>query len=86
VNWYNNRLLPLTVKQGKLKSAHGPYRGPGTKTNWPTDHRSQYNLNLKTEENIKGLNLVTAVKHMTVQVSGLLLQRKLQMMEHDLLY
>jgi hypothetical protein len=24
-----------------------PQRGPDTKTNWPTDRRSQYNLNLK---------------------------------------
>jgi hypothetical protein len=31
----------------KLKSGHGPPMGPGTKTNWPTDRRSQYNLNLK---------------------------------------
>jgi hypothetical protein len=28
----------------KLKSGHGPHWGPGTKTNWPTDRRSQYNL------------------------------------------
>jgi hypothetical protein len=30
----------------KLKSDHGPHWGPGTKKNWPTDHRSQYNLKL----------------------------------------
>jgi hypothetical protein len=28
----------------KLKSDHGPYWGPSTKMNWPTDHSSQYNL------------------------------------------
>jgi hypothetical protein len=30
----------------KLKSGHGPHWVPGTKTNWPTDRRSQYNLKL----------------------------------------
>jgi hypothetical protein len=28
----------------KLKSGYGPHWGPGTKTNWPTDRRSQCNL------------------------------------------
>jgi hypothetical protein len=31
----------------KLKSGHGPHWGPGTKMNWPTDRRTQYNLKLK---------------------------------------
>jgi hypothetical protein len=30
----------------KLKSDYEPQLGPGTKTNWPTDHRSQCNLKL----------------------------------------
>jgi hypothetical protein len=30
----------------KLKSGYGPNWGPSTKTNWPTDRRSQYNLKL----------------------------------------
>jgi hypothetical protein len=30
----------------KLKSGCGPHWGPGTKTNWPTDRRSQCNLKL----------------------------------------
>jgi hypothetical protein len=30
----------------KLKSGYGPNWGPGTKTNWPTDRRSQCNLKL----------------------------------------
>jgi hypothetical protein len=30
----------------KLKSGLGPHWGPGTKTNWPTDHGSQCNLKL----------------------------------------
>jgi hypothetical protein len=30
----------------KLKSGYGPNYGPGTKTNWPTDRRSQCNLKL----------------------------------------
>jgi hypothetical protein len=30
----------------KLKSRNGPHWGPDTKTNWPTDRRSQYNLKL----------------------------------------
>jgi hypothetical protein len=36
-------------------------------------------------ENIRGLHLAAA-KHATVEVSRLLLQPKLQMMGHDLLY
>jgi hypothetical protein len=35
------RRKEVIVKQRKLKSGH-----PGTKTNWPIDRRSQYNLNL----------------------------------------
>jgi hypothetical protein len=35
----------VLVRQRKLKSGHWPQRGPDTKTNWPTDRRSQYNLN-----------------------------------------
>jgi hypothetical protein len=35
------------VKQRTLKSGHEPQRAPDTKTNWPTDRRSKYNLNLK---------------------------------------
>jgi hypothetical protein len=35
------------VKHRKLKSTHGPHREPTTKTNWPTDHQSQYNLKLR---------------------------------------
>jgi hypothetical protein len=31
----------------KLKSGYGPHWGSGTKTNWPTDRRSQCNLKLK---------------------------------------
>jgi hypothetical protein len=34
------------VKQRKLKSGHGPQRGSEATTNWLTDRRSQYNLNL----------------------------------------
>jgi hypothetical protein len=30
----------------KLKSGHGLHWGPGTKANWSTDRRSQYNLKL----------------------------------------
>jgi hypothetical protein len=30
----------------KLKSGYGPHWGPGTKTNWPTDRRSQCHLKL----------------------------------------
>jgi hypothetical protein len=30
----------------KLKYAYGPHWRPGTKTNWPTDRRSQCNLKL----------------------------------------
>jgi hypothetical protein len=30
----------------KLKSGHLLQRGPDTKTNWPTERRSQYNLNI----------------------------------------
>jgi hypothetical protein len=30
----------------KLKSGHGSHLGPGTKTDWPTDRRSQCNLKL----------------------------------------
>jgi hypothetical protein len=30
----------------KLKSGYVPHWGPGTKTNWPTDHRWQCNLKL----------------------------------------
>jgi hypothetical protein len=37
------RRKKATVKQRKLKS--GPHKGPDTKMNWPTDRRSQYNLN-----------------------------------------
>jgi hypothetical protein len=29
-----------------LTSGYGPHCGTGTKTNWPTDHRSQFNLKL----------------------------------------
>jgi hypothetical protein len=42
--WRRNKLI---VKQKKLKSGHGPYKGPDTKTNRPTYRRSQYNLNLR---------------------------------------
>jgi hypothetical protein len=35
-----------TVKHRELKSGHGPHRKPTTKTNWLTDRRLQYNLNL----------------------------------------
>jgi hypothetical protein len=56
--WFNCKLQtrPLVregalheeiVKQRKLKSGDGLQRGPYTKTNWPIDRRSQYNLNLK---------------------------------------
>jgi hypothetical protein len=36
----------LNFQIKKLKSGHGPHRGPGTKTNWPTDRRSQYDFKL----------------------------------------
>jgi hypothetical protein len=32
----------------KLKSGYKPHWGPGTKTNWPTDRRSQCNLKLNS--------------------------------------
>jgi hypothetical protein len=35
----------VIVKQRKLKSGHGHHWGAGTKTNWLTDRRSQFNLN-----------------------------------------
>jgi hypothetical protein len=38
------RRMKAIVKQRKLKSGHGHHKGPDTKTNWPTDRRSQYNL------------------------------------------
>jgi hypothetical protein len=38
----------VIVTQRNLKSGHLPQRGPDTKTNRPTDHWSQYNLNLFT--------------------------------------
>jgi hypothetical protein len=38
------RRKKVITKQRKLKSGHGPHRGHGTKTNWPTDRWSQYNL------------------------------------------
>jgi hypothetical protein len=34
--WKRKKVI---VKQRKLKSDHVPHRGPGTKTNWPTDRR-----------------------------------------------
>jgi hypothetical protein len=37
----------VTVTQKKIKSGHGPHRGPGTEKNWLTDRQSQYNLNLR---------------------------------------
>jgi hypothetical protein len=39
--WKRKKVI---VRQRKLKSGHGPYRGPDTKMNWPTDHWAQYNL------------------------------------------
>jgi hypothetical protein len=35
----------VIVTQRNLTSGHPLQKGPGTKTNWPTDRRSQYNLN-----------------------------------------
>jgi hypothetical protein len=40
------RRKEVIVTQRKLKCGHGPQRDPDTKTNCPTDRRSQYNLNL----------------------------------------
>jgi hypothetical protein len=38
------------VKQRQLKSGHGPQSGLDTKTNWPTDRRSQHKLNLNLNQ------------------------------------
>jgi hypothetical protein len=38
--------LMYNCQTKKLKSVYGPYWGPGTKTNWPTDCRLQCNLKL----------------------------------------
>jgi hypothetical protein len=50
----------VIVKQRKLKSGQGPHRGPDTKKNWPTDRRSQYNLNLNM--NLKRKSLLGRVQ------------------------
>jgi hypothetical protein len=41
--WRRNKVI---ATQRKVKSGHLLERGPDTKTNWPTDRQSQYNLNL----------------------------------------
>jgi hypothetical protein len=39
-------LHEVNCQAKKLKSGYGPHWGPGTKTNWPTNCRSQCNLKL----------------------------------------
>jgi hypothetical protein len=50
------------VKQREIKSGHVPQKGPDTMTNWPTDFRSQYNLNLMWVCLIRGC----PQKHITI--------------------
>jgi hypothetical protein len=38
----------VIVTERNLKSCHLPQKGPGTKTNWPTDRRSQDDSNSKS--------------------------------------
>jgi hypothetical protein len=47
--WRGKKVI---AKQRKLKSCHEPHKGPNTKTNWPTDHWLQYNLNLNVQINL----------------------------------
>jgi hypothetical protein len=40
----------VIVTQRSVKSGHLPQKGHETKTNWPTDCRSQYHLNLNLSQ------------------------------------
>jgi hypothetical protein len=46
----------------KLESGHGPHWGPGTKTNWPTDRRSQYSLKLNLHHCTANYRLVFSLE------------------------
>jgi hypothetical protein len=45
------------VTQRNVKSSHLLQKGPDTKTNWPTERRSQYNLNLNGGNKYRNLAL-----------------------------